>query len=952
MDFIKSIDTYAEAILDSFRLHDKSPKDMVTTKDVKRQYTRKKSFTDFLPIIDYFEEHQMFLLEDCHSVVAGFEFSPINVEGLPLANISRTRDMLLQVLNDNIPKEAFNPWVVNIYFSNTYSLKNTIEDICSFDNSVDGLGANDPVKQEFNRLYKQHLNGVCREEGIFHDTQVTNQKFSGKETTGRLFIYRKHTVNNKKTKYTPIEELKTVRDRLTNAFRKIGEQGVALKPLTDKNVYDWKFRWFNPKPEVTGGNVEKALELFPCPSKNDAVIGTDFSSLLTLKPPISDVKNGVWNFDGVKHKYLSVESVRQAPAIGVLSAPKNGSTLFDSMPSGSIFAMSIIFQDKNALEKDIKRIESKAVGDGAISEEVRDEAEYAKKILIRGETLLPVEMGFYIKAENAQKLTDVKNNIVQVAAAANLQILDDEHDFYACDSYFRMMPGNYRWALNEERSRSIKLSIQHIANYIPLLGRGRGTGTPVQIQFNRGGEPMNYDIIGDRSANSHAVMIGSTGAGKSAKMVEKVNSYVAQYNARIVIVEKGNSFKLMTDYLQSLGKTLHRVKLTSGSGAVIPPYANAYKALEREEKLGETVEAIDDTFDGMLDEIKHLQEASIPSEADQGIEEDDVDEKDYLGEMELITRIFVTGGNADRNKELTLADQNFIRRAIINSARKCRSEGKAHPLISDVAEAMKQLMKDDKQMREKHLEKAYEFGEAIDYFTTGLAGEIFNKEGTLWPEADITHIDLGDVTRDGKEAELAVAYASILNQINDIAERDQMSGRPIIVLTDEGHNIVSKTSKASPILVPAVVKIVKMWRKLNAWFWIATQNIGDFSDEAGAILKLCEWWEVLAVEAGEDEEIARFKRLTDEQKAVLSSVTMESRKYTEGFVMCRNKRLNNQIFRNIPVSAALTLAYSDPKEKRALKLTMDKYGVNDLKAALIMADELNIERGIVNPIAA
>lgn len=34
---------------------------------------------------------------------------------------------------------------------------------------------------------------------------------------------------------------------------------------------------------------------------------------------------------------------------------------------------------------------------------------------------------------------------------------------------------------------------------------------------------------------------------------------------------------------------------------------------------------------------------------------------------------------------------------------------------------------------------------------------------------------------------MAIAYISLLNTINNIAERDQFKGRPLIALTDEGH---------------------------------------------------------------------------------------------------------------------------------------------------------------------
>lgn len=946
MMFLDKLNSYSSIIMDTFKIYDRSPSEMVNDDDIARQYHRGKSFTDFLPFVEYLPDSRMFLLEDCRSVGAAFEFRTLNVEGFPLQSKAKIRDQLMNALNDSIPRIPDNPWVLECFFSNTYSLGSAIEDICNFNRK--NLH-NDPLKEAFNNLNRKHLEGVAGEKGIFVDTQVTGMKFGGKETVGRLFLYRRRG-NDKKTDESPITELSIVRDKVLSSLK---SAELDVKIMDGQSFYEWSFRWFNPNPSVTNGDTEKALKLFPYPGDEEQLIGRDFSAAMSLKPPVSDVKNGTWDFDGIKHKYLSVEMVRRAPNIGVISAPIKGKSLFDTMPSGAMFTMKIIFVDKDSIDKDIVTIEKKSVGDGALAIEAKAEADEAKTIIARGGTLLPIEMGFFVKGSDEDELRAVKNEIVTVGSNASLQVIDDANDDYACDSYLRMMPCSYKWSLNSQRNRSIKLSLQHIANYMPVLGRGRGTGTPVQIQFNRGGEPMFYDKIRDRNANSHCVMIGSTGAGKSAKMVEEVMSYVAQYNARVFVIEKGESFKLLMNYMAGMGKTVSSMKLTRGSGAVIPPFANAYRALAAEDDvLEEMINNPVDVIADVLHEVSEAVDASKPiDKALDGVQAglDEAEEKDYLGEMELITRIIVTGGDAERNKNISPSDQSFIRRAILNAAKRCQDEGKPHPLITDVADEMKLLIETDTQMRETHKEKAYDMGEAMMGFTKGLAGKLFNQYGALWEEKDLTHIDLGDVTRDGKSAELAVAYASILNSINDIAEREQYSGRPIIVVTDEGHNIVSKSSKASPILVPAVVKIVKMWRKLNAWFWIATQNVGDFSDDAAAILKLCEWWEVLTVEAGEDDEIARFKKLTDEQSAILSSVTKENRKYTEGFVMCRNKQLNNQIFRNIPPSLVLCLAMSDPEEKAERKVLMDKFGVDENGSVDIMAANLDRARGFVEP---
>jgi hypothetical protein len=58
--------------------------------------------------------------------------------------------------------------------------------------------------------------------------------------------------------------------------------------------------------------------------------------------------------------------------------------------------------------------------------------------------------------------------------------------------------------------------------------------------------------------------------------------------------------------------------------------------------------------------------------------------------------------------------------------------------------------------------------EALRMFTEGFEGELFNRPGTPWPEADVTIVDLGTLAREGYEAQMAVAVISLLNTINNI----------------------------------------------------------------------------------------------------------------------------------------------------------------------------------------
>ncbi|WP_063382168.1 conjugative transfer ATPase [Pseudoalteromonas luteoviolacea] len=936
MDFSKVIgplNNISSAIFESFNIAG-----FASNGDLNRQYVKQKSFTDFLPIVEYLADEQVFLLEDLKTFAIGIKFKTINVEGFPEKSKASMRDTLIRALNTNIPMYSENPIVANVYFSNQYNLTSPIERI-----KAAGAGNKSDLKDCFNAMYEKHLNGIAKEGGIFEDTQVTDLPFSGKTSDGYLFLYRRGNKGNQLQ--TNLEEILVLRDKLIKSLSDI-DGNFDFEIMTGKSFYDWFFPIFNKEP---GLNESALLNKYPYAGDEDVPFGRDFSTMLTRKPPVSDVDRGLWYFGGEENgrssrkklgrraKFLTCEAINSAPPIGAFTASQEKGSKFDAMPEGVVFSMTIVFLDQKIIRKDIEKIKKKAVGDSSEARAARYEADVAEDMIVAKNPILPVEIGFYVFGKDERDLLVKEQSVKDAAGSVGLQIMDSEFDIYACDTFLKFLPCNYRWKQNETRQRSIKCTLQHICNYMPILGKGRGTGSVGNIQFNRGGEEMFFDIINDYVANAHLTMIGSSGAGKSAKLVEMFFSYLAIHNPRFYIIEKGDSFKRAVEFVKNYGITVNSLKLNNNGKVAIPPFANAYKALDQELSERE-IEEPTETYEQISADLD-----SLNKKLDAGDVVDD-EVKDYLGEMEILAKIMATGGDSDKAKEYGVVEASLIRKAIMKAAKECREQGKKHPLVEDVAKALRTL--DTEGLREKHKDKLSDMALGLDCFCSGLAGNLFNREGTLWEEADVTHIDLGDVTRDGKHAELAISYASILNSINDIAERDQNLGRPIIVLTDEAHNVVSKSSKASPILVPAIVKIVKMWRKLNAWNWMATQNIKDYCAEAEAILKLNEWLIALAVEKGEDEDIASLKKLTDEEKALMSSVTKEDYKFTEGFVSCRNKRLNNQLFRNIPPSLILVMGWSDGKEKKIISDKMEELNCSEQVAILHLAAEIDNSRGI------
>jgi len=115
------------------------------------------------------------------------------------------------------------------------------------------------------------------------------------------------------------------------------------------------------------------------------------------------------------------------------------------------------------------------------------------------------------------------------------------------------------------------------------------------------------------------------------------------------------------------------------------------------------------------------------------------------------------------------------------------------------------------------------------------------------------------------------------------------------------------------------------------------------------MLNMIEWWLCLVMPPEEVEEIARFKKLTAEQKAMLLSATKTPRCYTEGVVLASRIEA---LFRAVPPSLYLALGMTEKDEKAARRALMVEHGISELDAAKRIAHQLDIARGIATKEAA
>ena len=898
-----------------------------TTADEQALYDVAPSFVSLLPWVEFLPESQCMLLEDGQSVAAFFELRPLGTEGREAAWLAQARDALENALQDSFDELDENPWVVQLY----------AQDEASFDHYLDALrhyiqprAQGSRFSEFYLKFFAHHLRAVAKPGGLFEDTVVTRLRWRGQSRRVRMVVYRRAMGQSSRRGQTPEQTLNTVCDRLTGG---LSNAGIQARRLDAPAIHGWLLRWFNPRPTTLGSEAqdrERFYQLATYPETIEAdeielASGTDFSQRLFFGQPRSNVDQGLWYFDGMPHRVMVTDRLRTPPVTGHLTGEtRKGdaiNTLFDQMPEDTTLCLTLVATPQDVLEAHLNHLAKKAVGETLASEQTLKDVHEARSLIGSSHKLYRGTLAFYLRGRDEAELDRRGLQLANVMLNAGLQPVREEDEVAPLNSYLRWLPCVYNPGADRRQWYTQLMFAQHAANLSPVWGRSQGTGHPGITFFNRGGGVITFDPFNrlDRQMNAHLFLFGPTGSGKSATLNNILNQVAAIYRPRMFIVEAGNSFGLFGDFAKRLGLTVNRVKLAPGSGVSLAPYADARRLIETPS------------------DVQTLDADALDEEQTPAVEANEADEqRDVLGELEITARLMITGGEDKEEARMTRADRSLIRQCILEAAQRCVTDNRT-VLTRDVRDALRERGRDT-TLPETRRSRLLEMADAMDMFCQGTDGEMFDRPGTPWPEADITVVDLATYAREGYNAQLSIAYISLISTVNNIAERDQFLGRPIVNVTDEGH-IITK----NPLLSPYVVKITKMWRKLGAWFWLATQNVDDLPKSAEPMLNMIEWWICLSMPPDEVEKIARFRELNPAQKALMLSARKEAGKFSEGVILSKSMEV---LFRAVPPSLYLALAQTEPEEKAERFQLMQQHGVGELEAAFKVAEKIDRARGI------
>ena len=905
---------------------------IVSVADIERGYQKAPSLARYLPWRDYDEQHKVFLLEDNLSLAVGFEITPLPCEARPAEMMEKIAQAFKESLQNAISQEKQNPWILQLFVTRQSSLTGLIETI---ERTIEPERLNEPLVQAHLDTLQTHLNYVSRPEGIFVDTQVTQQVFRGGFWQVTAFLYQRESTKKASRTSEQRQKIRQMRSEdIQKISRKLSDQwracGLGVKRLTIEKFYQGMVHWFNP--------IKNHIQDIQLPQSGHQPIGWDFAEQLFFSAPESFHKG--WLFDSCPHQVITIQGMSAEPAIGHLSAERQRGTddkvfhLLDHLPEGSVFTMAIVFQAQSEVEYHLKSIRDSAVGRHALALKVKDQVDEAEQAIANNDPILPLVMAVYIRAQDQQQLRDREAQVATLLNNNGIKVITDD-ELYPIDAYLRYLPMAYDFEKDKKyHYRSQYVALSDIAKLLPFYGRSRGTKNPGMVMFNRGGEPWLYDLFQDKTKNSHFLLLGETGTGKSNTLNFLIMHMLALYKPRFFIIEAGGSFDLLADYCASLGLTVNKVKINPTQPVSLNPFAAGLQVLDQIEALesAQRTQWIMDTEARLSQETEqHDETEEIEAEEET---DDHAESRDILGEMVLAALIMITGGEPKEEDRIRRADRMLIMDAIILAAETVRQLGRPQMIAADIVAAFEQLAeKCDPQRDVMECQKIREMTSSLRYFIKDpTISQFLNQPGDPWPLADVTVVDFGLFAQEGYEAPRSIAFAGVVSKILALAEANQYSNRPIVAIFDENH-LFSKL----PLLAAIQTRIAKMGRKLGLWLWVATQNLNDFADEARKMLSLIETWMCLAVTPDEIDKIEKFKVLTKEWRSLFLSARKEKGKYTEGVLL--SPRCQG-VFRNVPPKLYLAMAATEQIEKHQRRLLMKKLHKSELEAVKYIAQKM------------
>lgn len=884
----------------------------LTIRQYDKLFASTPAFVDYFPVIDFDDENHVFIFDDQLNVGMAWELTARDLDAKPEDTLEQFNQLLAKALTD-LPIDEEIPYTVQLFLQNaeTDNLGTQMQ------NALPEHLKKEAFSQAVIELMTEHSDMLTHEHGLYRDKRVGTGK-GWRVSSQRIFmlIYRKAPESYwKKHRKTPAQKLV---DDTRSIIMALNGLKIQTQLMDDYDLIRWLAPIFS-----AGAFDAKQFSRQRCHNARELASYDIGQRCFQVAPvyhdsgthSVDDFERGIFKFGDQYLRFLTTDGLQEIPENGCLTIAQeeDAASAWEQFPPGSMMTWTIVPEAQQKADAALEELEMKT--QNAQSEHVqftKKQIQEAKRQRLENrEFIFYTQIGVYLSANSVTELNDKTYMAMDVIKGTRvLSFIRPEHDLLSPDSFKSALPFVYDFEHDRKNSNRARMTyLSQLAAILPVYGVGKGSNNPCYVMYKRSGEPFMYNpyLKSDRVRVAHQVVFGPTGAGKSATMINLALMSIAVNNPRMFILDKGNSFGLLADYAESLGKKVRRYTFNANSKDTFPPFFETEKALEENNDK--------------------LTDVSGP--------EDD-EKRSYIAEMLNSLKIMVTGGNAKNVDAMEQADINFLQKSLIAALESAVAKGAKHAIISDVHEQMMKLSTEE--LLEPLQLRFRTMADALELWTQGLRGKLFNQIGEGFDEnADLTLIETGALANEGSEDMFAVAGLAAMTNITALGERCQYEKRHIEVFMDEGHYWMTLL-----ILIKGIIQATKVWRKLGIWLTLATQDFSDFPIEAKKILTQAEFWLLLSMEEEEAQQISRFKDLTAEEHHLIRQAIIEKPNYSEATLI--SKRFGCGLNRFIPPSLVLALAQTDKDEKAERQELMQKHDCTELEAAFMVADNIQAFR--------
>jgi conjugal transfer ATP-binding protein TraC len=474
------------------------------------------------------------------------------------------------------------------------------------------------------------------------------------------------------------EALTAVSEVVTEGLRTLG---FNVRPLHDSETLGYLYELLNPSLAEQGVSSERFMkDVSYCEER------ASLRSRLLLNLPVSDY--GDFYLNGYFHQGINLSALPEETTL------KSMRDFEKELGREYLLTLTLEVPDQEKEKAWIKREGNYARAKNFFSRSRDHEAvakageadEFLTEIAATWDKILYASLAVLVKGKTREAVRERSGNVLRAfRRLGGAEGLVDHMNHDRLFLTFLPLQG-------EENPLAFPVPSAAAAHLLPVQGSWKGTeGQGVLLKTWRD-EPLRLDLFDPKLQAKHAVMLGSTGAGKSFfTSYLLLHFLMASKSHEVIVIDLGGSYRKLSQALKG-----------------------AYFEVECSE---------------------HYALNPFPSKSALFPKDGEADSTFLQFLKELLQRMIAPSGP-------WAASEKMILERVLREVYRPLEEDET-PLLGDIEKGLRGFSEGD----EEDKRKAYQFAKELSLFTQGEYGKVLNRKGTFDFNARFTVFDLRKISR-------------------------------------------------------------------------------------------------------------------------------------------------------------------------------------------------------------